>query len=123
MLGVIEHADFYSTQMIHSQYINNRAVMHFGATYWRLLKDISFILCLIIVILLIFMHDTVINSKLGAKTEAPEDTNITAGENFVSYLNNVINILNLDYHYYTISFKFNNCIILRSRKISNIHHL
>lgn len=46
--------------------------MHFGAQYWRLLKDISFILCLIIVVLLIFMHDTVIRSKLGSdKEDAP----------------------------------------------------
>lgn len=65
-------------------------IMHFGAEYWRLLKDISFILCLTIVVLLIFMHDTVIRSKLGSdKQDAPEDNNITAGEYFVSYLNNV----------------------------------
>lgn len=64
--------------------------MHFGAEYWRLLKDISFLLCLIIVVLLIFMHDTVIRSKLGSdKEDAPADDNITAGEYFVSYLNNV----------------------------------
>ena len=47
--------------------------MHFGAVDWRLLKDVSFFLCLIIVVLLIFMHDTVINSKIGSNTEAPED--------------------------------------------------
>lgn len=63
--------------------------MHFGAVYWRLLKDVSFLLCLIIVVLLIFMHDTVINSKIGSNTEAPEDSNVTSGESFVSYLNNV----------------------------------
>lgn len=63
--------------------------MHFGAVYWRLLKDVSFLLCIIIVVLLIFMHDTVINSKIGSNYEAPEDKNVTVGESFVSFLNNV----------------------------------
>ncbi|CAD8151578.1 unnamed protein product [Paramecium octaurelia] len=95
MLGLIEFSEFYQVQMRHSQYINNRKVMHFGAVYWRLLKDVSFLLCLIIVVLLIFMHDTVINSKIGSNTEAPEDQNITSGESFVSYLNNIITIVQL----------------------------
>lgn len=47
--------------------------MHFGAKYWRLLKDFSFLLCVVIVFLLVFMHDTVINSKYGSDFEAPED--------------------------------------------------
>ncbi|CAD8173112.1 unnamed protein product [Paramecium octaurelia] len=95
MLGLIEFSEFYQVQMRHSQYINNKKIMHFGAVYWRLLKDLSFLLCLIFVILLIFMHDTVINSKIGSNTEAPEDTDVTTGENFVSYLNNVITIVQL----------------------------
>lgn len=66
--------------------------MHFGAVYWRLLKDLSFILCLVIVILLIFMHDVVVNSKLGSNQEAPESDTKIPGSNFVSYLNNVIYI-------------------------------
>ncbi|TNV75003.1 hypothetical protein FGO68_gene1012 [Halteria grandinella] len=123
MLGLIEHSEFYSIQMIHSQQINNRALMHFGAIYWRLLKDISFILCLIIVILLIFMHDTVVNSKLGSKTEAPEDNNITAGESFVSYLNNVNFINFIDYYNYLISVKSNNSLILCCGKISYFNYL
>lgn len=87
--------------------------MHFGAEYWRLLKDVSFLLCLIIVVLLIFMHDTVIRSKLGSdKEDAPIDYNITAGEYFVSYLNNVKVQFILDNYYYIISIKFNNCLFL-----------
>ncbi|CAD8087418.1 unnamed protein product [Paramecium sonneborni] len=95
MLGLIEFSEFYQIQMRHSQQINNRKIMRFGAVYWRLLKDLSFLLCLIIVVLLIFMHDTVINSKIASNTEAPEDKNITVGESVVSYLNNIITIIQL----------------------------
>ncbi|CAD8133367.1 unnamed protein product [Paramecium octaurelia] len=95
MQGLIDQADFYQVQMRHSQQINNSFIMHFGAVYWRLLKDISFILCLVIVILLIFMHDIVVNSKLGSSQEAPEAEKKVPGENFVSYLNNIITIIQL----------------------------
>ncbi|CAD8139457.1 unnamed protein product [Paramecium pentaurelia] len=95
MQGLIDQADFYQVQMRHSQQINNSFIMHFGAVYWRLLKDISFILCSVIVILLIFMHDIVVNSKLGSNQEAPESNTKVPGENFVSYLNNIITIIQL----------------------------
>lgn len=50
------------------------------------------------------MHDTIINSKLGSNGTAPEDTNVTAGEVFVSWLNNVnYNIDYLDYHHNLIN--------------------
>ncbi|CAD8135704.1 unnamed protein product [Paramecium pentaurelia] len=95
MQGLIDQADFYQVQMRHSQQINNSFIMHFGAVYWRLLKDLSFILCLVIVILLIFMHDIVVNSKLGSNQEAPESDTKIPGQNFVSYLNNIITIIQL----------------------------
>ncbi|CAD8052984.1 unnamed protein product [Paramecium sonneborni] len=95
MQGLIDQADFYEVQMRHSQQINNSFIMHFGAVYWRLLKDLSFLLCLVIVILLIFMHDIVVNTKLGSNQIAPESETKIPGENFVKYLNNIITIIQL----------------------------
>lgn len=61
----------------------------FGANHWRLLKDISFLLCSIIVVLLLLMHDTVVNSKLGSTVDIDDNSPVTPLESFVSYLNNV----------------------------------
>lgn len=104
--------------------MTNRRILDFGARYWRVVKDISFLLCILIVILLIFMHDTVINSKIGSNQEAPEDTEVTGGEIFVSYLNNVLcPSLTLDHHNHSAHSQSDDHLLLLHRAVPNLHHL
>ena len=59
--------------MEHNQSIQLNYIWRFGANHWRLLKDISFLLCSIIVLLLLLKHDTVVNSKFGSTVDAKPD--------------------------------------------------
>jgi hypothetical protein len=56
---LIENLDFYYVQMIHFQRMTRWKILDLGAKNWRTMKDISFLLCLAIVIILITNYNLV----------------------------------------------------------------
>ncbi len=50
--------------MAHNQWLTGYKILNFGAKNWRLLKDFSYFLCLVIVLILIIEYATI--TQLGA---------------------------------------------------------
>ncbi|KAM3134788.1 hypothetical protein pb186bvf_013113 [Paramecium bursaria] len=93
--SLLQNTNFYLAQMEHNQQIQLNYIWRFGANHWRLLKDISFLLCSIIVLLLLLKHDTVVNSKFGSTVNVAPDEYTSPFESFVSYINNIFTIMQL----------------------------
>ncbi|CAD8102848.1 unnamed protein product [Paramecium sonneborni] len=92
--SLLENINFYHAQMIHYQNVSTIPVMHFGQKHWRTLKDVSYILCVLIILFFILMPDDI--SEDGNIFEG-EDQNKTQSKKvqIVLYLNNIITIIQL----------------------------
>ncbi|CAD8068192.1 unnamed protein product [Paramecium sonneborni] len=122
--SLLENINFYHAQMIHYQKISTFPVMHFGQKYWRTLKDISFILCVFIVLFFILLPDDILDDSIFYL----EDENNSQSKKVIAvlYLNNIITIIQIILNFIIIIF----CAIERypiavnfRRGATNVQHI
>ncbi|CAK93344.1 unnamed protein product (macronuclear) [Paramecium tetraurelia] len=92
----LENIGFYHSQMAHYQNVSTIPIMHFGQKHWRTLKDVSYILCVVIVLFFILMPDNIADGNL-VEGDNEEDEIITDSKKVqvVLYLNNIITVIQL----------------------------
>ncbi|CAD8067431.1 unnamed protein product [Paramecium sonneborni] len=96
----LENINFYHAQMIHYQNVSTIPIMHFGQKHWRTLKDISYILCVFIILFFILIPDDIADGNIvdNGDGDVDGDKEIITDSNkvqLVLYLNNIITLIQL----------------------------
>ncbi|CAD8058778.1 unnamed protein product [Paramecium primaurelia] len=90
----LENINFYHSQMAHYQNVSTIPIMHFGQKHWRTLKDISYILCVVIVLFFILLPDDIADGNL-VQGDNDEDEIITDSKKVQIIITVIQLVLNL----------------------------